>query len=228
MLAPLLLVACGGPLSSLDPATEATARIAGLWWVMLVAAVVILTGVTGLFLWTFKEGRGSGPVSPRVFLLGGGLIFPMVTLTALLVYALGFGQWLLPRHGEEVVRVEAIGHQWFWEFTHHDADGEVVRTVNTLHLPAGTPIEVTVVSADVIHSFWLPRLAGKIDAVPGHTNVLRIDGAPPGTYQGVCAEFCGLDHARMRFEAIVHAADRYADVLRALADGADEAEGTDR
>lgn len=188
---------------------------------MLIAAVVILAGVTGLFLWTFKEGRGSAPVSPRVFLLGGGLIFPMVTLAALLVYALGFGQWLLSRPGEDVVRVEARGHQWFWEFTHHAADGEVVRTVNTLHLPAGRPIEVTVVSADVIHGFWLPRLAGKIDAVPGHPNLLRIDAAGPGTYQGVCVEFCGLDHARMRFAAIVHPADRWADVLRALVNGAE-------
>ena len=186
---------------------------------MLAASVVILGGVTGLFLWTFKQDRGSGRASPRLYLLGGGLLFPMVTLTALLVYSLAFGQWLLPRPGEEVVRVEARGHQWYWEFTHHDADGAIVRTVNTLHLPAGTPIEVTVVSADVIHGFWLPRLAGKIDAVPGHTNVLRIDGATPGTYQGVCAEFCGLDHARMRFDAIVHPAYRYADVLRTLAAG---------
>jgi cytochrome c oxidase subunit II len=217
----LLLVACGGPLSTLDPATEATARVATLWWVMLIAAVVILAGVTGLFLWTFKEGRGSGRVSPSVFLLGGGLIFPMVTLTGLLVYALAFGQWLLPRQGEEVVRVEARGQQWRWTFTHVDAEGREIRTVDELHLPAGTPIEVTVVSDDVIHGFWLPRLAGKIDAVPGHPNVLRIDDATPGTYQGVCVEFCGLEHARMRFAAIVHPAYRYAAVLQALAEGGD-------
>ena len=193
---------------------------------MLVASVVILGGVTGLFLWTFRQGRRAGRQgrqaglgSPRLYLLGGGLVFPMVTLTALLVYALAFGQWLLPRPGEEVVRVEARGHQWRWEFTHYDSAGEAVHTVDTLHLPAGTPIEVTVVSADVIHSFWLPRLAGKIDAVPGHTNVLRIDNAPPGTYQGVCAEFCGLEHARMRFVAVVHPAYRYQGVLRALAAG---------
>ena len=214
---PILLASCSGPLSSLDPATEATARIADLWWVMLVAAVVILAGVMVLFLWTFKEGRGSGRVSPRVFLLGGGLIFPMVTLTALLVYALGFGQWLLPRPSEEVVRVEARGQQWWWEFTHWDEDGEPVRVANELHLPAGRPIEVTVVSADVIHSFWVPRLAGKLDAVPGHVNVLRIDPAEPGTYAGVCAEFCGLEHAGMRFTTIVHPAEDYA---RALAEAA--------
>ena len=188
---------------------------------MLVAAVVILAGVTGLFLWTFSEGRGDGRASPQLYLIGGGLAFPMVTLTALLVYALGFGQWLLPRHGEEVVRVEARGQQWRWDFTHYDEAGRAIRTMNALHLPAGRPIEVTVVSADVIHGFWVPRLAGKIDAVPGHTNVLRIDGATPGTYHGVCAEFCGLEHTRMRFEAIVHPAYRYADVLRALAQGAE-------
>jgi cytochrome c oxidase subunit II len=215
----LVVAGCGGPLSTLDPATEAAARIAGLWWVMLTAAGVILTGVIGLFLWTFRAGRGSGRVSPRLFLLGGGLVFPMVTLTALLVYALAFGQWLKPRPGEEVVRVEARGQQFFWEFTHFDAEGRAIRTRDRLHLPAGTPVEVTLISADVIHSFWLPRLAGKMDAVPGHANVLRLDAAPPGLYAGVCAEFCGLGHTDMRFSAMVYPAYRYPDVLRALADG---------
>lgn len=214
-----LVAGCGGPLSTLDPVTEAAGRIADLWWVMVTAAVVILAGVMGLFLWTFSRGRTVSGVSPRLFLLGGGLVFPMVTLTALLVYALGFGQWLMPRHGEEVVRVEARGHQFFWEFTHFDAEGRPIRTLDRLHLPAGTPIEVTLVSNDVIHSFWVPRLAGKLDAVPGHTNVLRIDAAPPGIYAGICAEFCGLEHARMRFVAEVHPADRYAAVLERLAEG---------
>jgi len=216
-LAGLLSTACSGPLSILDPATAPTERIADLWWVMLAASIVILAGVMVLFLWPFLRGGSRRPVSTRTYLLGGGLVFPIVTLTALLVYALGFGQWLLPRPDEEVVRVEAQGQQWWWEFTHYDEAGEAVRVANELHLPAGRPIEVTVVSADVIHSFWVPRLAGKLDAVPGHVNVLRIDPAEPGTYAGVCAEFCGLEHAGMRFTTIVHPAEDYA---RALAEAA--------
>jgi len=209
----LLLTACGGPLSILDPATAPTERIADLWWVMLAAALLILAGVMLLFLLPFQRDGRSRPVSARAYLLGGGIVFPVVTLTVLLVYALGFGQWLLPRPLEDVVRVEARGQQWWWEFTHENEQGEPVRVANALHLPAGRPIEVTVVSADVIHSFWVPRLAGKLDAVPGHVNVLRIDPAEPGTYAGVCAEFCGLDHAEMRFSVIVHPAEDYAGAL---------------
>ena len=184
---------------------------------MLVAGTVILAAVMALFLWCFKQGAAGRHVSARVYLLGGGLVFPLVTLTALLAYALAFGQWLLPRPQEEVVRVEARGHQWWWEYTHHTAEGATIAVRDVLHLPAGRLIEVTVVSADVIHSFWLPRLAGKIDAVPGHTNVLRIDRASAGTYAGVCAEFCGLSHAHMQFRAIVHPPEDYAAALGAAA-----------
>lgn len=188
---------------------------------MLAASIIILAGVMVLFLLPFLRAGSRPPVSPRTYLLGGGLVFPGVTLAALLVYALAFGQWLLPRPSENVVRVQARGQQWWWEFTHYDDAGAAVRVADELHLPAGRPIEVTVVSADVIHSFWIPRLAGKLDAVPGHVNRLRIDPAEPGTYAGVCAEFCGLEHAAMRFTTIVHPAEHYA---RALAEAAEEDE----
>jgi len=216
-LSGLLLAGCSGPLSILDPATEATERIATLWWVMLAAAVIVFGVVMALFLLPFLRNGEGRAVSARAYLLGGGLVFPVVTLSALLIYALAFGQWLLPRPSEEVMRVEARGQMWWWEFTHPDGSGGTVNVANELHLPAGQPIEVTVVSTDVIHSFWIPRLAGKIDAVPGHVNVLRIEPATPGVYAGVCAEFCGLGHAGMRFTTIVHPA---ADYARALAKAA--------
>jgi cytochrome c oxidase subunit 2 len=79
-----------------------------------------------------------------------------------------------------------------------------VKTEGILHLPAGVPVDVAVTSRDVIHAFWIPRLAGKIDAVPGHTNLLRIQASVPGRYQGLCNEFCGSGHSGMRFDVIVH------------------------
>lgn len=215
---PLLVPACGGPLSIVDPASAAAERIAALWWIMLVGAVVILCGIMALFLMTFRKGGTERKVPSNAFLVGGGLVFPLATLAGLLVYALAFGQWLLPRPYEDVLRIEARGYQWRWEFTHYDANGAAVKVGNELHLPARQPVEVTVVSADVIHSFWIPRLAGKIDAVPGLTNVVRIDSAQPGVYEGVCAEFCGLGHAHMRFRTIVHPPGRYADALAAAAE----------
>jgi len=204
-------------LSILDPATPDAERIALLSWIMIVASVVILAAVTGLFLFTLRKRRRGRQVPDAVFLWGGGVIFPSVVLVALLGYALGFGGMLAPMTGDDVVRVEAHGHQWRWEFVHHDAPGGPLRIEGELHLPAGRRIDVQVMSSDVIHSFWVPRLGGKIDAIPGQVNRLRIENAAPGTYEGVCAEFCGLDHAGMRFRAVVHPTERYAEILAELA-----------
>lgn len=203
----------------LHPATAGASRIADLWWIMLVASILIVTGVLALFGLSFSRRAPLAGASPRLFLVGGGLALPIVTLAALLVYGVVLGQWLLPRPAGDVVRVEARGQQFHWEFTHFDADGAAVRSIGQLHLPAGRTVEVTVLSADVIHSFWVPRLAGKMDAIPGHRNRLRIDSAAPGTYQGVCAEFCGRGHAHMQFQVIVHPAAEYPQALAALADG---------
>jgi len=100
----------------------------------------------------------------------------------------------------EGLRVEAIGHQWWWEFRYPDLG---VVTANELHIPAGKPIVVKTYSIDVIHSFWLPRLAAKIDALPGKSNEVWFTPDAPGLYYGQCAEFCGTSHANMRMLTIV-------------------------
>jgi len=85
--------------------------------------------------------------------------------------------------------------------------------MDVLHIPAGQPVDVLVTSSDVIHSFWSPRLAGKIDAVPGHENVVRLTADRPGTYRGVCAEFCGVGHTDMHFSVVAHPPEEYAQAL---------------
>ncbi|HEX2148062.1 MAG TPA: cytochrome c oxidase subunit II, partial [Pseudorhizobium sp.] len=99
-----------------------------------------------------------------------------------------------------------------WEFRYPTMEGGP-STVGILHIPAGRTIEVAVESADVIHSFWIPRLAGKIDAVPGHTNYLRLRADRPGRYGGQCSEYCGVGHAAMDFEVRAHAAEDYESAL---------------
>ena len=116
----------------------------------------------------------------------------------------------------DALRIEATGEQWRWIFRHPDAG---VETQDVLHMPAGRPVEIALTSRDVIHSFWVPRLAGKLDAIPGRTTVLRFVADAPGTYEGVCAEFCGLDHAHMRFNVVVHAPQDYAAALAQAAKG---------
>ena len=107
--------------------------------------------------------------------------------------------------GKEPLTVQAVGHQWWWEFRYEDADGngKVITTANEMRVPVNTPVIMELKSDDVIHSFWIPKLAGKQDVVPTHTNEMWFLAEDPGMYYGQCAEFCGTAHAQMKFR--VHA-----------------------
>jgi cytochrome c oxidase subunit II len=106
------------------------------------------------------------------------------------------------------LRIEVTGYQWWWQVRYPD-DGVV--TANEIHIPAGRPVEMGLRTGDVIHSFWVPELAGKVDQIPGQRNVIRLQADEPGTFRGFCAEFCGLQHAKMQFLVI---ADTPADFTR--------------
>ena len=215
------LTGCSGPLSTLDPSGPAAATIATLWWVMLSGAGVLFALVLVIFLLVLRRpGWGSG-VSPARWIVLGGLVLPALILLPLVAYALFAGERMLPLPTHAPQRIEAEGGQWTWTFRYPDHGG--VTTTNVMHVPAGTPVDVVVTSTDVIHAFWVPRLAGKIDALPGHVNRLRIQADQPGRYEGQCNEFCGLGHATMRFVVIAHPPEDYAAAL-AQAGAAKEAD----
>ena len=211
----MTLAGCSGPLSTLDPSGPAAASIATLWWVMLAAATTLFALVLVLFALAIRRpGWGSG-VSPARWIVLGGLVLPAALLPPLVAYALISGERLLPLRGAAPVRIEAEGRQWVWTFR-YPGYGRV-ETSNVMHLPAGVPVDIVVSSPDVIHAFWVPRLTGQIDAVPGHVNRLRIEADRPGRYEGLCNQFCGLGHPVMRFAVIV---DRAQDFPAALAQAA--------
>jgi cytochrome c oxidase subunit 2 len=111
-----------------------------------------------------------------------------------------------PADRGDPLRVKVIGHQWWWEFQYPDLG---VTTANELHIPVGRTVIAELETADVIHSFWVPRLAGKTDLVPNHPNRMWFNGNEPGIYYGQCAEFCGTQHAQMRFRVIVQTASDF-------------------
>ena len=209
----LSLSDCTGPLSTLEPVGPASTSIANLWWVMLAAAAGLFALVMILFaLVILRPGWGSD-ASPTRWIVLGGLCLPGIILTPMLAYALFVGEQLLPRSVAEPIRIQAVAHQWSWTFFYPGHDG--IKTEGVLHLPVGVPVDVIVTSLDVIHAFWIPRLAGKIDAVPGHVNLLRIQADVPGRYQGLCNQFCGSGHPAMRFDVVVHpAADFYTTIAK--------------
>jgi cytochrome c oxidase subunit II len=108
---------------------------------------------------------------------------------------------------KDTLRVKVIGHQWWWEFHYPDLG---VTTASDLHLPAGRPVSLEIASTDVIHSFWVPPLGGKRDAIPGSVTRIVLTADTPGVYYGQCAEFCGASHANMRHLAVVDAPDAFA------------------
>lgn len=200
---------CSGSLSTIDPAGPAAEAIDTLWWVMLAGGAAILALVLALLALAFRRREpGNAPV--RLWIIGLGLVFPGIVLAALLAYGLVIGERLLPRDDMRLVTVEAQSSQYRWIFTHPSASGEAIRTEGVLHIPAGRPVNVAITTEDVIHAFWVPRLAGKVDAIPGHENVLRIEAREPGVYPGRCAEYCGIGHSGHVFRVIAHDEDGWA------------------
>jgi cytochrome c oxidase subunit II len=208
VLAPLLFVTCRGDQSTLDPAAEASRDVANLWWVMFGISAAVVAVVTMLVVVGSLRPAGDrdrrrwlGRGGSRLIVLGGVAI-PMVILVVLFILTLAtLPSVSAPNRGDADLVVEVVGRQYWWEVRYPDRG---VVTANEIHVPTGTPVELRVRSNDVIHSFWVPRLARKIDMVPGRTGRILIRAEEPGQYRGQCAEFCGLAHAQMAFLVVAH------------------------
>jgi cytochrome c oxidase subunit 2 len=122
--------------------------------------------------------------------------------------------------------VHVTAEQFWWRIAYETPDGRRIESANELHLPVDSSVEFVLTSTDVIHSFWIPALGGKMDAIPGRTNRLRLEPTKTGVYRGVCAEFCGASHALMSFPVVVHDAPQYASRLEVEAAPAEQ-EGSD-
>lgn len=209
------LAACAGPQSAIDPAGPIADAIARTWWVLFWGATLILALVMALVFYAMFRAPERRVRLPQVpFLVGAGLVFPTVVLTALLVYGTLVGRTITAQ-AEAPLRIEVTGHQWWWEVHYPAQDGlPAFTTANELRLPVGRQVEFAIRSADVVHSFWIPNLGGKVDMIPGRTNVLRLEAARPGRFRGQCSEFCGAQHARMGFIAIAEEVDDFADWWR--------------
>jgi cytochrome c oxidase subunit II len=227
----LMLAACRGPMSTLEPAGQGAADIAWITWVMIWGCLFFMIAMSALWLHAVRR-RSEEPVrlSDRGILVWGGLVVPTLALLLLLVWGVRSGHSLLPI-GEADLDIHVTAHQWWWQFEYTGPDGETLETVDELHLPAGAAIDIHVATADVIHSFWVPALGGKIDAIPGRVNSIRLRPQQAGQWRGQCAEFCGARHAHMAFEVTVHEPDDFQSWLEALAAesaSSDNDDGTDR
>jgi cytochrome c oxidase subunit II len=222
----MLAAGCGGTQSSVAPQSRQARDIASLFWWMMGGAWIGLAVVVGLLAVAWKRRTRSGPAAGshskaaerRAWwvVIGAGMVVPIAVLAVLFVIANIFviRTTQAPAAGATRLTVVVTGHQWWWEIRY---PGTAAVTANELHIPARTPVRVEVRTADVVHSFWVPELNRKIDAIPGRTNAVELDADASGTYRGQCAEFCGVQHTHMGLEVF---AQPRAEFERWLADQA--------
>lgn len=206
------------PQSALGGDGSAAASILEVTWVLFIGGGLIFMAVMLMGL-----GALAGPpalrswLSRRGLVVGAGVVFPVLVLTGLLVYTFGVAAGLVREQAQPAaVRIHVVGEMWWWRVRYLDADGgTLMETANEIRIPAGQPVDVALTTQDVIHSFWVPNLASKLDMIPGKVNKQRLNAREPGVYRGQCAEFCGEQHARMALVVVAQPPGEFESWLRA-------------
>lgn len=204
----------GAPMSYLWGAgTRAYPVVTHLWGLIAIMGAITLVMTALLLVGLFKRRHYVPPDAQNrtsVMRPGGGMRWVYIGSGLSLFGLLVIATWSfvvladvarLPR--SPAFTVEVIGHQWWWEVRYSSGDpARDVTTANEIHIPTGEPVQIRLISQDVIHSFWVPTLTGKTDIIPGQANLTWFEASEPGVYRGQCGEFCGLQHANMAFAVV--------------------------
>jgi cytochrome c oxidase subunit 2 len=209
------------PQSYLSGSGLQTAWVTPLLWYSLVVSIAVVVIITGLVLWAsvsreFGSGKRTLAEVPVERIRGGvrwiwiGLGISLVPLLVSLVWTVGVLARTGPVPGAPLT-INVTARQWWWDAEYVGTEPwQRFRTANELHIPVGLPVRINLASGDVIHSFWVPKLSGKMDVIPGQTNITWIQAEKPGRYVGQCGEFCGLQHAHMRLAVIAEPPSQFA------------------
>ena len=203
-----ILSACQPSPTFLDSASPISGHVAGLFRIILIMALVVFVLVEGALIWiVVRDRKKDGDEEPPTQIYGNTrleviwTVIPIFLVIALFVMTVQTVNAIAaPASAKTDMNIRVVGHQWWWEFDYLD---QGFATANELHIPVGTTVQIQLESRDVIHSFWVPQLAGKTDVVPGQHNTMWLTGDQVGEYLGQCAEFCGEEHALMRFKVFV-------------------------
>lgn len=202
--------ACTGVQSSLDPAGNEAGQITKLFWVMTTGAIIVWLGVIALLVYAVRlRPESFTRRKANWMIVGGGVVMPLTVLTVLLLYGLAPIPALLAPAPPGSLRIEVSGEQWWWRVRYSPAGQDPITVANEIRLPVGEPVEFHLESPDVIHSFWIPPLGGKMDMIPGRKTRLVLTPSRTGTFRGVCAEYCGASHALMAFAVVVQEKEEF-------------------
>jgi cytochrome c oxidase subunit 2 len=214
-----IVTGCATPQSTLSPGGPAAGSISWLEWSVLITFLVIAFIMWLLLAWAAIRRRGSLATHEpwdigggQRWILVGGFLIPFIVLSAFFLMST-VSMRSFPVHDGDYMHhpeIRVIGHQWWWEVQYlgHPEDQQFT-TANEIHIPVGRPIDIELVAGDVIHSFWVPKLHGKVDLIPGQRNYIRIQANAPGNYSGQCAEFCGEQHAHMLLLVVAQPEEDY-------------------
>ncbi|EDZ67570.1 cytochrome c oxidase subunit II [Nitrosococcus oceani] len=208
---------CEGPQSALNPAGRGAEQIAQLFWWLVAVNTLIWILVVGLAVYAAQLRPGAHPHRrAKLLIIGGGVIFPILVLTIYLTYGLSLMPALLKPADSDDLQIAVSGEQWWWRVRYlSSSGGEVIELANEIRLPLGESVNLLLDSPDVIHSFWVPSLTGKMDMIPGRISRLTLKATKVGVYHGVCAEYCGSAHALMKLDVVVMTPDAFAAWLAA-------------
>ncbi len=195
---------CEGNQSALNATGSSAKIISDMFWWMLIGAALIWIIFISLGFYAIKH-KSEADESRRksLFVIGGGGVFPTVILSFLLYFSLTPLPKLLEPAPSGSLRLEVSGAQWWWRVRYPLENGNFVELANEIRLPVGEPVEIKLTSEDVIHSFWVPSLAGKMDMIPGNVTKLSFTPEKVGLFKGACAEYCGASHALMQLDVVV-------------------------
>jgi cytochrome c oxidase subunit 2 len=205
----ITLTGCAGSPSIFEPMSENARQISDLVLKVYIIAAVVFVVVEGLLIfaalrYSRKKAAPASQIEGNTRFEIGWTILPAVVLLIVFLISLstltGVAYQPAALANDPPVNVTVIGHQWWWEIQYPDLK---ITTAGEMHVPVGTLINLNIESVDVVHSYWVPQLGGKIDAVPGHTNKTWFRATQTGIFSGQCSEFCGLEHGDMRFVVVV-------------------------
>jgi cytochrome c oxidase subunit 2 len=206
--------------SVFDPTSPQARAVAHLWWWMLGVGGAVWISVTTVALYAAFARRGHREsddlfhLAPEMhqrltrIVAAAGFVTVLI-LAVFLVYDFAAGR-ALAQHPQRGITIDVTGHQWWWEILYENPDpSRQLLTANEIHVPVGEPVQFKLRARDVIHSFWAPNLSGKRDLIPGYMSAIWFQADTPGVYRGQCAEFCGLQHAKMAFYVVAEPRSKF-------------------
>jgi len=219
----LCFSSCGGIQNAINPAGPNAGNISKLWWLMFVVCSIVFVLVLITVLLSLR--KATAEAADRVPILEPSaeserrrrnLVISATTITIIILFVFLIASYSSGRSlrlndpTKNGLSIELTGHQWWWEVRYQDVDASnIFTTANEIHIPVGVPVQFTLRGADVIHSFWVPNLAGKKDLIPGKVNTIWLQADKPGVYRGQCAEYCGLQHAKMALWVVAEPQEQF-------------------